>query len=454
MDDTKSVPLPALFRRDRGIYYGWYIVAVAFVSNFLGTGTGFYIFNAFIEPLCSLRGWTRAEINIAPMLGYIVNLFGVLLYGTLVVRTGPRVLVTASAVITAVSFLLMGVTSSLWAFYLLFMLLFLGISGMSGIVTATMVGNWFVLRRGNALGIATAGVSLSGVVMPAAALAIINGSGILTAFLLVSAGILLAAPLSWFFVRTRPEDHGLLPDGARHGAGTVRDEEPFRGVGGDAASAAAGRPSRWTISMVARDRAFWTIGTAYGLSMASVLGVMFQLKPRFSDLGFDAVTAMRFMAATALVGTAGKYLWALVCDRFPSKHVVALLMFMNAAGLCTGLLAPSLPVVIIFIIIYGFAMGGVVSTQPVMIAEYYGREAYPTVARYVGIVVGINFIGYPIMGWSFDITGSYDAAYLIFAALNLASMALVMTLKRPGKQAPAGMRDIREEGREGHGSAR
>ena len=424
MMENNPVPLTAELRGGQRVYYGWYIVAVAFISNFLGTGTGFYIFNAFIEPLCALRGWTRAEINMAPMLGYIVNLFGVLLYGTLVTRVGPRILVAVSTVITAISFLLMGVTSSLWTFYLLFMVLFLGISGMSGIVTTTMVGNWFILKRGNALGLAAAGVSLSGVVMPAAALAIINTSGIFSAFVWVSVAILFVAPLAWFFIRTRPEDHGLLPDGVRHEQGVVRDAEPF-------IDRSPVMPAHWSFPMVIRDRTFWTIGVAYGLSMASVLGVMFQLKPRFSDVGFDAVTAMRFMAATALVGTAGKYLWAFMCDRFPSKYVVAALLFLNAAGLCIGLMHPSLPVVIIFITMYGFAMGGVVSTQPVMIAEYFGREAYPSVGRYVGLIVGINCIGYPIMGWSFDITGSYDAAYYVFIMLNLISMILIMTLKKP-----------------------
>ncbi|MBN1495525.1 MAG: MFS transporter [Spirochaetes bacterium] len=429
MNEKRVVALPGFLGRKGGIYYGWYIVAVAFASNFLGTGTGFYIFNAFIEPLCTARGWTRAEINIAPMLGYIVNLFGVLLYGTLVTRLGPRILVAVSSVISALSFLLMGITSSLWLFYLLFMTLFLGISGMCGIVTATMVGNWFVLRRGSALGLATAGVSLSGVVMPAAALAIIRSSGMFYAFLWVSIGILFVAPLALYVVRTRPEDHGLLPDGVRHEPGAVHDAAPFLEPG--MLPGVSKKPSHWTAGMVIRDRTFWTIGIAYGLSMATVLGVMFQLKPRFSDIGFDAVTAMRFMAATALVGTAGKYLWAFMCDRFPSRHIVALLLFLNAAGLSLILLDPSLPVIMLFIAVYGFAMGGVVSTQPVMIAEYFGREAYPTVARYVGLVVGINFIGYPLMGWSFDLTGSYDAAYAVFILLNLVSMALVMTLPRP-----------------------
>src|SRR5208283_3661863 len=141
-DNPGSIP-PANGNR---IYYGWIIVLAALISNFMGSGTGFYIFNAFIEPVCKTRGWTRTEINIAPMLGYGVNLFSVFLYGTMVKRFGPRVLMFFASILTAVSFFMLGMAPNLGIFYMVFMFLFLGIGGMSGIVTATAINNWFVLR--------------------------------------------------------------------------------------------------------------------------------------------------------------------------------------------------------------------------------------------------------------------------------------------------------------------
>ncbi len=411
----------------RDIYYGWVIVLAAFIGNFMGIGTSFYVFNAFIEPLCRLRGWTRTDINIAPMLGYFVNLFCILAYGTLVNRVGPRLLMTLGSLVAAASFFMLGVASSLWMFYFFFMLLFIGIAGMSGIVTATVVNNWFVLKRGNALGIATTGVSLSGVILPPIALAVMERSGLFNSFFWISVVMCLVAPLSWLMVKTWPEDCGLLPDGIRHEGGAVYNEEVFHDGG---AMGKDPRPSHWTLSMAVRDQTFWKIGLTYGLSMISVVGVMFQLKPRFSDVGFDAKTAMTLMAGTALAGTAGKYVWAFLCDKFSSKRVVTSLIFLNAAGLGFLLIPGSVTAVVLFILVYGFAMGGVVSTQPVVIADYFGREAYPTVARYIGVIVGIDLISYPIMGQSFDITGSYDTAYLIFIALNLVAVFLAATLKK------------------------
>ncbi|MDQ5987450.1 MAG: L-lactate transporter [Syntrophus sp. SKADARSKE-3] len=421
---------PPLHGARKAIFYGWYIVLVAWVSNLLA-GTGFYIFNAFIEPLCAARGWTRAEINIAPMLGYMVNICGVLFYGTMVYRVGPRILMTIASLVAASAFVLMGYCTNILFFYAAFMLLFLGIGGMSGIVTATAVNNWFVRKRGRALGIATSGLSFAGFILPSIAMAIIGKSGLLSAFLWIALMIGTAGPLSWLVIRRRPEDMGLLPDGDAISAGTVaRDAStgtehlPHQGM----------HPSYWTFSMAIHSPAFWKIGLAYGLCMASVLGVMFQLKPRFSDVGFDDKTAMRLMAATAFMAVVGKYMWARFCDSFNVRKVVTTLLALNAAGLSLLLVPQSMTAAIVFVVVYGFSMGGVVSTQAVMIAESFGREAFPTIARYIWVVVGINFIGYPIMGASFQMTGSYDAAYVIFIVFNICAVCLITLLKKDGGQ--------------------
>jgi MFS transporter, OFA family, oxalate/formate antiporter len=422
---------PLTGKRQSAVYYGWVIVLAAFIANFMGTGVGFYIFNAFIEPLSRLRGWSRTEINIAPMLGYIVAIFAGLLYGSIVTRFGARALMTISSFVTAFAFYLLGSAESLPVFYLFYMIMMMGIGGMNGIVSATAVNDWFISGRGRAMGIATAAISLSGVALTPFALIILEQSGINRAFLWISLGIALVAPLMWILVRNRPEDRGLLPDGVLPVKNIIKDKGVIEESGHPFAV-------RWTLARSVKNKNFWKIGIAYGLSMASVLGVMYQLKPRFSDLGFNSGTAMGLMAGTALAGTAGKYCWAYLCDRFPAKSVAAILMACNGAGLCIMLTVNSMTSAIIFVILYGFAMGGVVSTQPVIIAEFYGRESFPSIARYIYAIVGIDCIGYPIMGRSFDLAGSYDAAYIVFILFNIIAAILVLKLKNdplpPGKK--------------------
>ena len=109
-------------------------------------------------PICELRGWTRAQVNMGPFIGNIVGLVSMFIFGTLVMRVGPRILMTAGAVVSGTAFILLGQVDTPLHFYLLFVLLFFGNGAMAGIVGNTAVNNWFVLKRGRALGLATEAV--------------------------------------------------------------------------------------------------------------------------------------------------------------------------------------------------------------------------------------------------------------------------------------------------------
>ena len=403
------------------LFYGWFIVAVAFAANFMATGVGFYVFNAFMKPLCELRGWTRADINLGPVIGGAVSLICTLAYGTLVMRTGPRALMALGAIVSGLAFALLGQARTIGQFYLGFILLFAGNGALAGIVANTAVNDWFVKKRGRALGLANIGISLSGAVLPFAAMLLIERTDLARAFLWIGAAIALVAPAAWLVVRDRPEDHGLHPDGA-----VGEEAERLAKI-----AAAESRAGFWTLSDVVRSATFWKLGVVYALAMAGVVGVMFQLAPRFEDVGFDSRAAMLMMSVTALLGALGKYFWGSLCDRFEPRRVVAALIATTAAGLGLGLVQGSLAALVLFIAVFGFAMGGVVSTTPVLIGHFFGRAAYASVARVLGRVVRLQVVGYYLMGRSFKITGSYDAAYAIFIALDLIAAALVLSIRQP-----------------------
>lgn len=409
------------------MFYGWYVVGATFLGHFMATGSGFYIFNAFMKPLCETRGWTRTELNAAPIIGYGLGLLGNFVLGYLLDRVGPRPLMVMGTVISGIAFFLLGIARDIWFFYLFFVLLVLGNGAMSGIVGNTAVSNWFVLKRGRAMGISTAGISLSGVILPYPAMVIISRTGTQTAFFLIAGLIMLIAPVCYVFVRNRPEDHGLTPDGQSfYPDGTTPDDDESPDPTEEGTEEALWNPSRILGSPV-----FWKVALAYGLTSMCIGSVMFQLAPRFSDIGFSSQTAMLMMTLTALMGTIGKYAWGLFCDRFETKRVVTVLMSAIAVGLALGLLSNSVTAIILFIIGFGFAMGGFMSTFPIIIAELFGRESFARVYKYAMLFFVFEVMGFLIMGRSYDLTGSYNTAFLIFICAGGTGAFLVSSLKRP-----------------------
>jgi OFA family oxalate/formate antiporter-like MFS transporter len=420
------------------VFYGWCVVAVAFLTNFMSTGTGFYIFNALMTPLCDQRGWTRTEMNAAPAIGLAVGILSSLLYGTLVTRVGPRILMFLGSIVSGIAFASLGFVSTIAHFYLLCMLLYMGNSAMSGIVSNTAVSNWFVEKRGRALGLATAGISLSGAILPFLAMRILDRTDLRSVFLYTGLMAWTLAPVIWLVVRDWPEEWGMVPDGSSLEPGTHReeplaDERKATRFPNPALVRSPGlrREVLWKPGKVVRTRAFWLVGFAYALVLMGTVGVMFQLGPRFTDIGYDRGTAMALVSLTALIATFGKTAWGALCDRYEPRRVVAVLMAMNGIGLCLALVPDSALALCAFILLFGFAMVGIMSTLPILVADLYGRESFASVSRFMSLFIVLEVGGYLLMGQSFDRTGSYDRAYAVFVLLDLVAAGLVFAASRP-----------------------
>lgn len=411
-------------------YYGWYIVVVAVLANFMAVGSGFYALNAFLEPVCQLRQWSRTDINLAATIGTFCGFAGQFVYGTLVSRIGPRILMALGALAAGISFIFLFRMALLWQFYVFYILLFLFNGAYGGIVANTAVSNWFVTQRGKALGLTTAGISLSGAVLPFFAMILIFKSGIQTAALIIGLCMMLISPIAWLVVRDWPEKYGISPESV--GLPGVPLAPPVSGRENTPAkiNLSTHHPyTPWTLAMLIRSDVFWKIGTAYGLMMIGVVGIMSQLKPRFSDIGFNSVDAMGMMAVTALIGAAGKWLWGSFCDRFDATRVAAVMAGAIAVGMFFSLWEPTVWTLVIFIVVFGFSMGGVLSTFPVIVAERFGREAFPEVFRFLYMFLVLQMTGYLISGLSYDLTGSYDAAYGFYMVLDVIAFLLLIRVK-------------------------
>ena len=415
----KSRTAPRVFR-------GWYIVAVAHLANFMSVGTGFYLMNAFMQPLCAAHGWSRTDLNLALVFGSMFGYLSQLLYGTLVMRTGPRILMAAGPLVAGISFAFMIRAGSLPQFYLFYILLYAGNGAYGGIVANTAVNNWFIVKRGRAMGIATAGISLSGAVLPLLAQALILHQGLNNSALWIGIAVLMVAPVAWLIIRDWPEDYGLSPDGIQPPLSTPRkpgDKSPI---------ASTGRlESTWNLARLIGSGTFWKLGVSVALVLTSAVGVMSQLKPRFSDLGFDDMTAMGMMAATALLGAGGKYFWGMMSDRMESRRIFAALAVANSLGLAFAFVDGSIGPLVLFILLFGFSMGGVMSIYPIMVADLFGRRAFPAVFRFTSLFLMLQGVGFLVAGQSFDRTGSYDSAYAVFIVFDLIAAVLILTARQP-----------------------
>ena len=406
------------------MFYGWRIVGATFVSLFISVGFLFYSYGVFFPALEAEFGGSRFAISIALAIMNIVMGFSAPFLGRALDSWSIRNIMLIGAIFVSLGFMLASQIAALWQFYLL-LGTFLGLgAGMIGqLPSSTLVSNWFIKRRGLALGIATMGVSLSGVVMAPLTTWLISSVGWRTTFMLfgaLTAGIV--TPLVGLIVVNRPEDMGLHPDGA-----TEEDAIELEHNGNAFSAPYPDFSTRGTF----RDRNFWAITIAISLNFFAMGATLTHMIPHAKDLGISALNASFVLTASAGVGVFGKVLFGYIADFVDSRLALLVSMSFQCCGTILLLFAETYPMLVVVGAIFGLGMGGVVPLWGTMIGEYFGRESFGRVMGLMGpCMLPIHVFGVPFAGLVFDLTGSYSGAYSTFIGAYALSALSLLILRR------------------------
>ena len=212
------MPQPASRLARLPFYYGWIVIAVAFVTMAVGVNSR-TAFSLLLPPILAEFGWSRAVVSGIFSAGFIAAMLISPLTGMLMDRFGPRWLMPAGAVVASAGLTLATFASEPWHFYAT-----LGAMSVSGSVVISYIGhslflpNWFVRRRGLAIGIAFSGVGVGSITLFPWLQSLIDDVGWRQACWAL-AGLLIVAviPLNVLLQRKRPPFAARTPSriGAR-----------------------------------------------------------------------------------------------------------------------------------------------------------------------------------------------------------------------------------------------
>src|SRR2546425_11496417 len=194
-------------------FYGWFIVAVAFVTMGIGVNAR-TAFSLLALPISDEFGWARGLTDGAISFGFLISAFLGPVLGRLMDRRGPRAGMLLGVAMVGAGLGLAPLVTTPWHLYLTLGVLVAGGTVCLGYTGhALFLANWFVRRRGLAIGIAFSGVGVGSIVILPWLQRLIAGAGGRTACIAMAALVLVTlAPLN-VLTRRRPEDMGLLPDG-------------------------------------------------------------------------------------------------------------------------------------------------------------------------------------------------------------------------------------------------
>ena len=411
------------------LHPAWFAAGATFLA-LLGAAAFRSTPGVMVEPLHAEFGWSIGTVSAA--IAVNLALFGLTapFAAALMERFGVRQVVSVALVTVAVGAGLTVFMTASWQLVLLWgVVVGLGTGSMALALVATVVGRWFVARRGLVTGVLTAANATGQLIFLPVLAHVVEDSGWRTASVTVSVAALVVVPIVWFLLRNRPSDVGVLPYG-----GTEADVvEPLRS---GAAKLAIG-----TLATVTRNRTFWLLVAGFFICGATTNGlVQSHFIPAAHDHGMPATTAASLLALVGIFDIVGTIFSGWLTDRVDPR--LLLLAYYTLRGVSLALLVPLFGAdvnasIFAFIIFYGLDWVATVPPTMALCRAAFGARA--------PIVFGWVFASHQLgaaaaalaAGLVRDALGSYDAAWYGGAVLCGVAAVASIAIRRTPTPAPA-----------------
>ena len=399
---------------------GWRIVAGAAVG--MGTGVSLYVLmmSLFVVHITKAFGWTRGDLAVAGMMAFVSGAIAMPVFGRLVDRLGFRRILLVCVPGLAVVYLLIALQPGYYPFHLVLAVC----GGLFGAGTAAItytrpVIAAFERQRGLALGLATAGTSLTAMVVPPVLAAVIAAyswrSGL---YALAALTALIGLPLALGLIGPAREDAARLPDAPEAGRWRALDS-------------AAG--DQVTLREALRGSHFWLLAGALVAVNIPGSGVVSQLAPLISDKGLPDQAVALVMSIYSAGLLAGRLATGFSLDRLPAPAVAAVMTFIPAIGITLLLSSSSIALAALAVAMIGLQQGSEIDLIAYFVSRRFGRKHYGAIYGAVAMAGALSTaFALVFFGKVHDATGSYDVALTVGAvAFCLGAVAfLAMGLQR------------------------
>jgi MFS transporter, OFA family, oxalate/formate antiporter len=378
-----------------------------------------YGWTLFVNPIDQKYHWGRAAIQVAFTIFVLTETWLVPFEGYLIDRFGPKVMICGSGVLIAIAWVINSVASSLTLLYIA-----AAIGGIgAGIIYGGSVGNalkWFPDRRGLAAGLTAAGFGAGSALTVVPIANMIGSSGYEAAFLWFGLGQGIIVMLVALLLRAPQPGEAPAP-----AAPTVQQTR---------------RDYEW--KEVLRSPPFWVMYVMFVMVGAGGLMATAQLAPIAKDFKIDNIPvsllgltlpALTFaLSIDRVLNGLTRPFFGWVSDHIGRENTMFIAFMLEGIGIYALLLVANNPV--LFVILSGvvfFAWGEIYSLFPATCTDIYGRKFATTNYGMLYTAKGTAALLVPLANVLTSATGTWNAVFIVAAALNIAAAILALVALRP-----------------------
>lgn len=419
----------------RRFFYGWVVVGGAWLMYMLNQAAFTWGFSVYVKPLGDEFGWSRASITIAWALSLSWGLLVGPWFGRAFDRYGPRFLTVAGGIFGGLGWVLIPIVDNYWVFLTLFVFLVgTGINGAIGLSGSAAIAQWFRVRRSLAMGIYFTGSGGAGLLLIPLMSILITGQGWRAGAIVLGVVILLVAAVVTPFMRHRPEQYGLEPDGGTALSTASRRSHlpvgflrrlPFP-------KHRVSSETNITLGEALRTPAFWMFTGAIFLRYVGMGMTQVHQVPHMLSQGLPLAVAAAALSTSLIVNIPGRVLMGWLGDIYDKRWLLnALAVVGSAALLSLALVTPALSgLVWVYAALWGIGLA-MLPLQAAWLADSYGRRYYGSISSFSNsLSLSGRIVGAVGAAIAFDLLGGYQLVLLVGAA-GFAVSAVLLALLPP-----------------------
>jgi MFS family permease len=392
----------------------WLRLGVAVLLSTIG-GVGMWSVVVALPTIQADFGVDRAAASLPftmVMLGFGA---GGIVMGRLADRFGIAAPLALGTMALGLGYLAVGQSSTLWQVAVAHGLLIgFGCSATFGPLMADM-SHWFVRRRGIAVALAASGNYIAGTIWPPVVQHFISTAGWRATHTGIGLFLLVSMLPLVYFLRQRMQAHHT--EAATRSAALRQAELPFSPMTLQVLLCIAG------------------IACCVAMSMPQV-----HLVAYCGDLGYGAARGAEMLSAMMGFGIVSRIASGFIADRFGGVRTLLLGSVLQGTALFLFLFFDGLTSLFVISAMFGLFQGGIVPMYAIIVRDYFPPAQAGT---RVGLVLMATLIGMAFGGWVsgaiFDLTGSYQLAFLNGLGWNLVNVSIMtwLLLRSRGHREPA-----------------
>ena len=384
-----------------------YVIAV---SSFILMAVAFSIVNSvntiLTAPVIEARNFSIGEYSLVFTITAITVAIFSPLVGSLLNKINIKIIMSISSILAGGGFILYGFANNILSFYIIGIVVAIGMCGLTTIPISTMISDWFEPeKKGAIMGIVFAGIGTGSFFWMQIVSRLLERYNYRLAYLFLGAIVVIVSlPIS-LFIAKRPDDVVAKLKEQNNKDNKLNNKSSDKS---------------YTFKDISKTPSFWTFSIGLLLMGISFAGIKQHVQPYLSVLGYSISFNANIGSTISVTGLVSNIIGGILFDKFKTKIVLYFMGIISCISIVFLILAGNPLFAYLFTIFYGITMCMSAIWPSYGVSRLFSNKNYSVIFGFVNMFFTIGTsVGPFLSGVIADTSFGYKASWVIYFFITI-----------------------------------